>query len=123
MVSYDHRKKQTNTQAANGGERKPNGRKAASVETSLTAFHFVLTDERGRTGKRLNLDNSITHDRKRDRNRRPRETTQKDSVGGQGRNVETLHRGTASAYVRRANRLTSNSTAHSVTTLRALCCL
>ena len=26
-------------------------------------------------------------------------------VGGQGRNVETLHRGTASAYVRRANSL------------------
>ena len=30
----------TNTQAAKSGERKPNGRKAASVETSLTVFHF-----------------------------------------------------------------------------------
>lgn len=69
--------------AANGGERKPNGHEAASVETSLTAFHFILTDERGRAGKRANLDNSITHGRKRGRNQRHAKRHE-DDVGGRG---------------------------------------
>ena len=77
MVSYDQRKGENQ-------KRKPNGRKAASVETSLTAFHFILTDERGRAGKRTYIDNSITHDRKRDRNQRPRETTQMTVLAGKG---------------------------------------
>ena len=73
--------------AANGGERKPNGRKAASVETSLTAFHFILTGERGRTGKRANLDKANGHI-KRTWGMRPgisgHAKRHEDGAGGQG---------------------------------------
>ena len=71
--------------AAKSGDRKPNGRKAASVSASPTAAHTQpKRAERGRTGKRANLDNRITTGRKRHSNQRLRETTQRTVPAGRG---------------------------------------